>query len=208
MKYKVIFVDWDGTLSYSRFWDRWMGTEKYDRIQQALFVDSRDMVREWMMGAISHGQILQHAEVQTGIPYDDLKSELQYSAENMRFIDDEVEALVWGIREKGVKVVVATDNMDTFRLWTVPGMNLDKLFDGILNSETLGALKTHFNEDGTSMFFQKYLTENNIDPKETVLIDNSVDIAVVKNTGMNFMHVDENVSVKHYLQAILSEISE
>ena len=201
--YKVVFIDWDGTLSRSRFWDRWIGTDKYDHIQKALFTDGLEYIRLWMTGLMTYGQVLQYVELVTQIPYEELAAELEYSARHMKFIDNDAINLIQALRSSGVKVVIATDNMDTFRLWTVPELGLDHLFDGILTSDTNGALKSQSYDDGTSTFFTQYLSQNGIQPGESVLIDDSLDTNVVEGFGINFLHVNETSSLTEHLETLL-----
>ena len=202
-QYKTIFIDWDGTLSNSRFWDRWIGTDKYDLIQKALFVDGLEYIRLWMTGFMPYGQVLKYVESKTAKPYDELKEELEYSSRHMKFIDDEVTSLVQELRSNGVKVVIATDNMDTFRLWSSPELELDMLFDGILTSDTRGALKSESYDDGTSKFFSHYLIQNGIREGESVLIDDSLDTRVVEDFGIDFLHVNETASLTEHLKGLL-----
>lgn len=202
-QYKTIFIDWDGTLSNSRFWDRWIGTDKYNAIQKALFIDGLEYTHLWMTGFMSYDQVLNYVESKTGIPYDELKQELEYSARHMKFVDDEVVSLVQELRSHGARVVIATDNMDTFRLWTSPELKLEMLFDGILTSDTRAALKSEVNDDGTSKFFSHYLTQNSIARSESVLIDNSLDTKIVESFGIEFLHVNEASPLTRHLEDLL-----
>lgn len=209
MNYKAIFVDWDGTLSNSRFWDRWIGTERYQLIQRELFINinARDMLNNWMCGWTPYDSVLKYLEEKTSIPYKELEDELRYSAEHMEYIDPKVTDLIFRLREKNIKVVVATDNMDTFKHWTIPALGLDSSFDGVLVSDSRGALKSHIYPDGTSMFFSHYLSQNMIKPEETVLIDNSEDAKIVETFGMNFLHVSEELPLSAHLDSLLRSIS-
>ena len=198
--YKVIFIDWDGTLSNSRFWDRWIGTDRYNRIQKALFVDGREHIRLWMTGLVSYGQVLRYVESSTGVLYQELVSELEYSAKHMKFIDDESIGLIQKLRGSGTKVVIATDNMDTFRVWSAPALELESSFDGILTSDTCGALKTEMHGNGTSKFFSHFMAQNSIHPGESVLIDNSIDTEIVEDFGIDFLHVNETASLTDHLR--------
>ncbi|HMR72796.1 MAG TPA: hypothetical protein PKD68_02200 [Candidatus Saccharibacteria bacterium] len=199
-QYKAIFIDWDGTLSNSRFWHRWIGTDEYELIQRVLFTDGREHLRLWMTGLISYVQVLEYVTSRTGIAYKDLARELRYSAEHMSFIDHEIPGLIRELRRKGVKVVVATDNMDVFRLWTVPALGLEDLFDGILVSDSRGAVKVEVYDDGTSKFFHHYLSQNRISPGQSVLIDNSFDAKKVNEFGIDFLHVNNETSLVSHLQ--------
>lgn len=202
-QYKVVFIDWDGTLSNSRFWERWIGTDKYDLIQKELFVDGIEYIRLWMTGLLTYSKVLRFVESKTGIAYDELAGELEYSARHMKFIDNEVTNLTHKLRGNGVKLVLATDNMDTFRLWSVPALGLETLFDEVLTSDTRGSLKSEIYSDGTSKFFSQYLTQNNVQSGESVLIDNSLDIRVVENFGIDFLHVNETTSLAQHLRTLL-----
>lgn len=202
-QYKVIFIDWDGTLSNSRFWQRWIGTSEYDRIQQVLFGEDTEHTRLWMTGFMTYNQVLRHVESNTGIAYEELASELEYSARHMKYIDGTTIDLIQKLRKNGIKVVIATDNMETFRLWTVPELKLENLFDGILTSDTRGALKTEYSDNGTSKFFSHYLTQSDIHAGESVLIDNSLDIKIVENFGIDFLHVNESTSLVDHLKRLL-----
>lgn len=204
-RYQVIFIDWDGTLSNSRFWHRWAGTERYELIQQVLFTEARDLLNDWMTGMVSSATVLKYVEDRTGIIYDELHKELQYSSEHMEFIDQRVIRLINELRNEGMKVVIATDNMDTFRRWTVPSLQLEHLVDGILVSDTQGALKSQVHPDGTSKFFHHYLSQNGFKSQDSVLIDNSLDAKVVKKFGMNFLHVNESSSLCDHLEKILAD---
>lgn len=194
-----MFIDWDGTLSNSRFWEGWNGTERYLAIQQTLFVEGENYLRLWMTGYVPFATVLQYVEQRTGIPYDELKDELRRSAEAMRYIDESDIILISELRSQGTKVVIATDNMDTFRHWTIPAMKLYDAFDSILVSDTQGALKCGIDENGESAFFGNYLAENTIASGESVLIDNSIDAKSVEEFGIDFLHVNDGQTLHDHL---------
>jgi len=129
-----MFIDWNGTLSHSRFWDRWNNSQdkcrEYEQIQDVLFHDSEGnlIIQEWMRGLRSFKNVLQYIHDRTGIPINQLASELQYSSENMKFIDSNVLNKIQTIRANGSKVVIATDNMDVFRYWTIDSLKLYDFF--------------------------------------------------------------------------------
>ncbi len=210
MAYKTIFIDWDGTLSRSRFWDRWSRDAdtypRYQLIQEALFHsdEGRLLIKDWMRGLRSASNILKYLNEMTGINYDELESELRYSCEHMTLIDESVIDKIRQLRARGIKAVIATDNMDVFRLITVPALKLDQLFDEIITSDTKGAFKKEMNDDGTSPFFDRYLRQNNLKPHESAIIDDSLDTNVVENWGIDFLHVNQDSSLAQYLDDFLS----
>lgn len=209
MNHKVVFVDWNGTLSDSLFWHRWQGNEDYARIQKALFEESigRELLGNWMIGKSSYEEVLDYLENSTSIPYAKLAEELEESSKQMSYVDSDVIELVQALRAKGTKVVIATDNMDVFRHWTIPAMNLEELFDGIISSDAQKALKTHTYDDGSSRFFEHFFLENpDVLPGDTVLIDDSQDTQIVGTFGMQFRHVKEGSPLTHHLKEILAAI--
>lgn len=211
MEYKVLFIDWDGTLSRSRFWSRWRNNPddtRYASIQKVLFNDDNGsfIVNDWMRGLRDHTDVLHYVSDTTGIPYDDLVSELRYSAENMEFIDPGLITVIQKLRNAGIKVVIATDNMDTFRHWTMPALDLDSLFDGFIVSDTRGALKTDLSSDGTSTFFDHYLSQSTATPEQTVLIDDNLKTKIVEQLGMNFLHVNEAQPLLFHLNRIFESL--
>lgn len=205
--YKTIFVDWDGTLSNSRFWERWSKDpdqqSQYTLIQKVLFQDAHDLIQDWMLGFRSTAFVVGYLADRTGLSYEELIKELQYSSEHMEFIEQNSIDKIQDIREKGMKVVIATDNMDTFRHWTMPALRIDDLFDGALISDTCGAFKFQSDENNTSLFFNHYLTQNNLKPGETVLIDNSTNNKVVEKFGIDFLHVNQENSLAFHLAQLL-----
>lgn len=210
MNYKVLFIDWDGTLSNSKFWERWKNdTEnhtKYHLLQNALFNSkaSEELIIEWMIGSKSYKDVLGFVSEITGIDYSELADELIYSSEHMEFIDTNTPHLIKKLQSKGMKVVIATDNMDTFGNWTVPTLKLGQMFDDILASDKLGVLKSNVSSKKSSKFFGKYLTQQSINPGESALIDNSLNNQSVEQYGINFLHVNDSRSATDYLQEIFN----
>ncbi len=205
--YKTVFIDWDGTLSSSKFWERWSidpkHQPKYNMIQKVLFQNADNLVQSWMLGYCSTTSVVSYLANTTGLSYGELIKELRYSCEHMKFIDKSAIDIIQDIRKKGIKVVLATDNMDTFRHWTMPALDINDLFDGVLISDSIGALKSQCDDNGTSLFFHHYISQNNHQPGETVLIDNSVNNKVIEKFGIDFMHVDSEHSLIDRLKQLL-----
>lgn len=198
MPYKVIFIDWDGTLSPSRFWGHWALDKKrvqdYASIQKILFQDSPEIARKWLLGDITSEEVVELMSKKTQLTRDDLFSNLQKSCQNMKFFDPSILEVVEKLRQKGIKVVIATDNMDTLNRWTIPALQLTTHFDAILNSHDIKALKREKAEDGSSLFFTPYLNTQKIIPSQTLLIDDSPNNVVVKDFGMNYTQVTSETS--------------
>ena len=172
-KYKVVFIDWYGTLSVSKFWGH-LDIEMLNIIENSLFGNLRDFINPWMKGEYTSEDIVRMFAKETGLSHKRLMKELVYSAQNMKFISGDIKDLVLKLRENGTKVVIATDNMDSFVRWTVPALELKNIFDDVLDSYSLKALKKDFH--GTkSLFFDKFLKENKIKKGESIIIDDAED---------------------------------
>jgi FMN phosphatase YigB (HAD superfamily) len=201
---KVIFIDWDGTLSKSRFWEHWQreDPESYNKIQQAFFVENINMFNDWMRGYISAEQIVSEIVSLTGYDYHHLMAELEKSCRAMVFTHPEVLDAIQAKRRQGIKVVLATNNMDTFDRWTVPSLKLEQYFDDILNSAERGALKEDITEDNRSLFFDHYLSRNAIRPNETLLIDDRDLAKPIQEIGIHFMKVTPSFNVVDALKSL------
>lgn len=205
MKYRVVFIDWDGTLSISRFWERWQKSDRYELIQHYLFSVSgnNQLIDNWMSGKINHVGIVNHISSATRIPAEELLTELKYSAERMKFVDEAIPKKIKALRDNGTKVIVATNNMDTFRLWTIPAMKLENTFDGFLVSDSLRCMKQDVKDDGTSKFFGDYLNLHNLSPSDAVLIDDSADIKS-ERFGIDFLQITSTDTLVKHLDSLLA----
>lgn len=188
-KYKVIFFDWNKTLSNSLFWEQ-LGDSNHERhewnknISTYLFRDNKHLISNWMRGEMNDREIVNHISFQFNYSPEALLDELATSCRNMKFVSDEVIALIDKLRKKGTRCVIATDNMDTFRKYTIPALELEKYFDDILVSFDNGIFK--FDTQDTKIpFFDGYLKEHNLRYEDVVLIDDCVDASGVYNK-LNF----------------------
>lgn len=189
---KVIFLDWAGTMSESAFWSHWRDEAPgdWEVVQTRLFGD-RELVDEWMRGRLTAEDVV--ARLEAGTAFDTCRClrELEKSCREMQLTDESLWEVVPRIRANGIRVVIATDNMDTFRRWTVPALGLTDLVDEILDSWTLGVCKRDVNADAQSAFFQPWLQANGVAPSETILFDDlnqhvgSFGIRWVEITGAN-----------------------
>ncbi|HUB93800.1 MAG TPA: haloacid dehalogenase-like hydrolase [Verrucomicrobiae bacterium] len=203
---KILFIDWDKTLSNSRFWEYWEPAKRH-LAAQALFADAPDLVRDWMRGYLTAGQAMEYTATVTGLPYDELMQELQRSCERMRLINEDDIRLIQAIRHRGVHVVVATDNMDTFTQWTIPSLGLDRYFDGFLVSADEQALKSQIAHDGSSTFFRHFFTSTGVNPGASVILDDSSNNRVLEERlGIRFRHVTPSVPLNRHLQQINEDL--
>lgn len=124
--------------------------------------------------------------------------------ELMEFVDPKVPDLIKRLRKKGIKVYIASNNMDSFDRWTIPAMKLNSLFDGIINSFAIKALKHDFDNDGRSLFFGSVLKSEGVSPHETILIDDSEDKEnLLGNYGINYRRISPENTLVNELSLIL-----
>lgn len=193
---KVVFIDWHNTLSSSFFFASWENTEEYEVLQSVLFGSDSELVNKWMRGKLTYVEVLRTVSERTGISYSDLFNKLVESIEDMRWLDATVFDDISRLRGMGVQVVIASDNMDVFGLWTVENLGLHSLFDDVLLSSDIGRLKS----DGG--FFDAWLERHSILPSDAVLVDDSDDAVLPE--GMGFLHVNADAPLRARLTELLA----
>ena len=177
---RVIFIDWNRTLSFDLFWGhlkdgRHPNHHHLAPIEEWLFVKNRELIYPWMRGDISVEDIIERMSNDTKIPAKIILQELRHSCEIMQYCIVGLEGLVGDIQARGVKVVIATDNMDTFSRFTVPALKIDQLFDAYLNSYDMKHLKDDEEPADRIVFFDDFLAKNNLTYADVVLLDDSPD---------------------------------
>jgi hypothetical protein len=209
---KVLFLDWYKTLSDSIFWQHVLGSDHplsrpFRTVQKAVFGRPGSLINDWMRGFHSLEDVVDLAADESGVASDLILKELQYSCEHMQLVSDQIPALVSRFRRCRVRVVIATDNMDTFDRWTVPALQLDRLFDGICNSYNLRCLKGDRSADGSSSFFTPLLRMYDVIGQETALIDDSRDVDYLHTElGMNLITIPSSGSLVPAMQRLLKEV--
>lgn len=178
---KVVFTDWSGTLSTSKFWGH---LEQPTHPLNHLFTPLTDSMfgpaaplrylhDPWMRGEFGTEDVMELVSQETGIKTDIALREFIFGCQSMQFVSPEVPELIKLLRARGIQTLIATDNMDCFNRWTIPAMGLNQTFDGILNSTNLKAMKKDEDPNGQSLFFRQALENLNLVPGESMLIDDS-----------------------------------
>ena len=189
---KTIFLDWNGTICNNVFWqqlDNNSTKEIFEKIKKCLFIDNGNLIDPWMKNQLSMNDIIDITSNETKINKQFLKEQLIFSSENMNFINPEIPNIIKLIQEKGIKVVLASDNMDVFRN-TISKLKLDLLFDDLLLSNEIGFLKTEWTGN-TSLFFKNYIKRKNLNPNECILIDDSKKLTdMCHDIGMQNLKID------------------
>lgn len=205
---KVVFIDWNKTLSFDLFWghlgDKGHPNHKYlDAIEKWLFVDNRTVINPWMKGEVNLEDVVDRMSQGTGINKKTITDELKHSCEIMTFCFAGIEDLIKKIQQRGILVVVATDNMDTFSKFTVPALKLNLLFDDILNSHTLGHLKDDSEPSDKILFFDDFLKRHSLRYEDALLLDDSPDSSGKYNKlGFERELIDSPQKLKKILESI------
>jgi FMN phosphatase YigB (HAD superfamily) len=169
----VVFIDWHKTLSTSVFWEHRPGCRllpaELAEVHGFVF-GHHELVRDWMLGVTAAEEVCALAARYVGLRTDDVLADLQHSCQNMKLYAPSIVDTLRSMRRRGIGVVIATDNMDTFRRWTVPALRLDTVFDDILTSDARGVLKDDL-ADEESRFFTPWLADHGVVPSAAVLLD-------------------------------------
>lgn len=183
---KVVFVDWHKTLCSCSFFHHLEKKDAslFDKLDHRLFEEMpMENFIEWMRGNITKKDIVARL-ADARLPVSKVSALLKQGCETM-FLDRK-DYLKWikKIRKKGKKVIIATDNVDTFDEYTVPALKLTRYFDDILSSYRLGKLKKDV-EGGRLLFFDDFLKKNGIKYEEAMLIDDDEKtIKLCRHLGM------------------------
>ncbi|GHO68388.1 hypothetical protein KSC_072800 [Ktedonobacter sp. SOSP1-52] len=213
---KCLFLDWHNTLSTSLFWGHLsdpshISHQMMGLITSYLFQSSgrvSTILEPWMRGELTSEDIVhilcQEQKLDPGI----VLHELMVSCQRMQFVSQEVPHYVSNLRAKGIQVVIATDNMDTFQRWTVPNLQLDTLFDAILCSSDLRSLKADRNHDGSSLFFAEYLRKHHVEHGESLLLDDGDEEfgQVIRRFGIHYQQIAPGVGLVPALQTLLDAL--
>lgn len=208
---KVLFIDWNKTLSFDLFWGH-LSNEDHPHhkhlsaIEKWLFIDNRSIINPWMKGEMNLEEVVNAMSNDTGIDKKIILDELRHSCEIMTFCFAGIEDLIKEIRQRGILVVVATDNMDTFNLFTAPALKLDLLFDAVLNSHMIGHLKDEADPPGRILFFDAFLKKHNLGYEDSVLLDDSPDSSgKYKKLGFDRELIDGPEKLKLILESFAYE---
>lgn len=183
---KALFIDFDGTICFDRFW---MGIPDLVMvwINQNVFGNS-PLISDWMKGFKTSEQINRYIAHGTRYDYDKLWSLFVSKCENM-FVDPDVLNQIKFLSDRYTTVLI-TDNMDCFTRFTVPVLKLDTFFDVIASSSDYGVLKN----DPDATFFKTIAEKHDIDLSRSYLIDNS------RNTCELFERFGERSFITNSLQ--------
>jgi FMN phosphatase YigB (HAD superfamily) len=208
LKNKVVFLDWNGTLSDSFFWEHMRTSddsevlELYNLWDKALFNKSKEYIRDWMRGSFTTEEVLSEIANETDTEYKKVLREFIKGCESMEYVSDEIPSIVDTLKRDGYYVVIATNNMDCFTRWTVPFMKLDKLFDEVLNSYYLKGLK-HDTKNDKSVFFKEFFEKYNVSPQDCIFLDDSLDKeGYIASLGVKYVQIKNSEDLLKRLKSL------
>ena len=207
---KVVLVDWYGTLSISRFFEHWGAPDHprrglFDSLQAWWFdAASQPFLDEWLTGARTCDDFVGAMADHLDLPPGEVEAELLEGFRHWSLLEPETRPLLAALREAGVKVVLATENVDACIRWALPALGLEGSFDAVLSSHELRALKHQTGASGRSRFFGDYLEAERVAPGESVLIDDSAHLRpVVESFGIGFLHAPKGTGPGVHLRRLL-----
>lgn len=168
----ILFVDFDGTLCFDRYW-RSLPADKYAQVQQLIFGQDQVRGNDWMIGKYSAEDINRYIAEELGISYETLWELFVRDCTTME-VSKKVLETIGMLREKYTTILI-TGNMDSFSRFTVPSLALDSYFDRIDNSYFSGKQKS----DANGAAFTEHAHKLNVRIDTCILIDDSVKICEI-----------------------------
>lgn len=185
---KILLIDWYNTLCNSEYF-HFENPEVTDLFSKRLFQDNRSLVVDWLRGNKTESDIIKRIS-DKNTPPQMIKKAIDKGCDLVDFYDNEVIDKINILKNSGYKVILATNMMDTFMLKIVSKLNLRLIFDEILVSNEIGALKTDVDNTGELLFFKSLLGKDNLSYKDLVIVDDDINlIKLLRNKGCTTYHV-------------------
>lgn len=202
-KIQVIFIDWYLTLTSVTFLNK-LKIENHAVFKKFIEIifeqNPSGWQYDWARGKLAKEDVAQKISQAGIMPYDNVLKTFADCCAHQTVDFPEVFKTINTIREKGKKVVLATDNWDVFCDYTIPNLGLDKYFDDIISSNQVGFLKR--DEQPKSLpFFDNYLKNNHIAYQNSLLIDdNALNIDICQKHQMAGIMVKDSRDTVNILQ--------
>ncbi|MEK7175292.1 MAG: hypothetical protein AAB693_00600 [Patescibacteria group bacterium] len=175
-KKNVLFIDFNGVISYNPFWITIKNSEHkfnkyFNDIEELIFKKNKDLVLNWMLGKLTTEEIHKRLGVELNIPDNEIAELQEIFIDECKNIDLS-EKILNKLSElkQFYHLVLVTDNMDTFSRFTVPNnKQLTEIFDEIHDSYIRGKFKK--TDDGE--LFKRVCANYNVPVEYGTLIDDS-----------------------------------
>lgn len=204
MNKKIIFIDWDGTLCSSRFWETLSAkNSSFAQVVANFFATEKELIKNWMRGKHKSEEINKILSERAGLPEEEVWQSFVTDCQNMQF-NPETAKLIQELRKK-FTIILITGNMDCFSRFTVPALKLNELFDHVINSYDTGMLKT--DENGKQFF--DCLTIYNEKMADAYLIEDSANTCEIFNKlGGKALKVNKKADTVIHLKNILKKTNQ
>jgi len=169
----VLFIDFDGVLSYQKFWfslaDSKNDYHKYHQaVSDLVFQQNKQMVNDWLTGKCTSEGINQFVANELNLDYEKLFSIFCNDCSNFRVSENLLNTIL-GLKNK-YYTVCRTDNMDCFDRFILPANPLmEDAFNEIDNSYNLKELKN-------LSYYKAKADRLGVSLKDCVLIDDSQNV--------------------------------
>ena len=187
---RTLFLDFHGTICHDPFW-RGLDSFSFQRVQHSLFEANASLVNDWMRGKYTAEEITELVAKWTGLAFDHLWQAFVHDCKSMH-VDPEILAVIQSLKNR-YRIVLITDNMDSFDRFTVPTLGLNAVFDVIVNSFNEGLLKHE--ENGITFTNQM----NGKISQEDALVDDSTSCCKIFEDlgGTPCLVTDQNQAIIH-----------
>ncbi len=191
MKKQNIFIDFDGTICFDRFW-RLLPLETRSKIGKFLFQDNLQLFKEWMRGKRSSEEIHHMISEECGLDYNMMWEHFVRGCQTVSVSEDILKALA--DCKKNNTLILITDNLDCFNRFVKEELKLSTYFHYIFNSYDYGVLKEDPAQEG---LFKKIIDLNKFDLHNSVLLDNDAQNCELFNQlgGTSFLIKDKEDTV-------------
>lgn len=163
---KNILIDFHATICFDYFW-RSVSDIEHMQITETLFANNTEVIEDWMIGKYKSEDVNKYLSEKLELDYNYLWNIFVRDCETM-FIDPEIIGLLKELRKK-YKIYLVTDNVDSLDRFTIPALNLNEVFDDIINSYNHACVKTNG-------LFNALQDKQKIDFSESIMIDDSVSV--------------------------------
>lgn len=178
---KLFFFDWDGTLCSDRLWRSLRnGSSLITKTIDSLFSGGNNgLLKAWMLGRESSENINRFIAESANWPFEKLWNIFVSDCKSTYF-DPLLRRQIQKLKKIN-KTVLITGNMDCFRRFVVPALELENCFDAIVISSEVGIFK----DENNGQQFKRYVSFFDMTFGSSFLIDDSEKCCLVfeKNGG-------------------------